>query len=57
MVWSKGNGGRDKAGQRNLYDLSTGKRTQLTDDYQSGQPQIRGDWMAWRQGFETLAPL
>ena len=48
----------DKAPQVFLYDIPTGKVTQLTDNppvtyLEQVQVQISGDWVAWMKGYNT----
>ena len=58
VVWSKGNvaGGQNMANVFQ-YNLSTHQLTQVTDDGYSGQPQINGDYLVWRQGFYDTGPI
>jgi hypothetical protein len=56
VVWSKGQFNSDEVNVY-LHDLKTGTTTQLTDDDRSYQPQIRGDWIVWRHGFDQTGPI
>jgi len=58
VVWSKGSvaGGQNMANVFQ-YNLTTRKLTQMTDDGYSGQPQINGDYLVWRQGFHDTGPI
>ena len=58
VVWNKAGGPEGKPRPNvYLYDLSSGKLTQITDNDQSHQPQIHGDWMVWREGFDQVGPI
>ncbi len=58
VVWSKGSsaGGVQKS---NVYllNLTTSEKIQLSEDDQSQQPVIKGDWIAWRTGFGDTGPI
>jgi len=58
VVWSKGSliNGKSKANVYS-YNLSSGKLTQVTNDDISGQPQIWGKYLVWRQGFGDYGPI
>lgn len=58
VVWSKGSlvNGKPKANVFS-YNLSSGELKQVTHDNVSGQPQIWGKWLVWRQGFDDHGPI
>ncbi len=58
VVWSKGSrvDGKPKANVFS-YNLSSDELKQVTLDDVSGQPQIWGKWLVWRQGFGDHGPI
>lgn len=58
VVWSKGSsaGGVLKSNVY-LYNLVSGKLTQLSEDDKSHQPVIKDNWIAWRTGFGDTGPI
>ena len=58
VVWSKGSSaGGVQTSNVYLYNLLSGEQTRLSEDDQSHQPVIKGDWIAWRTGFGDTGPI